>query len=246
MSGHAGNQNFILGDRPLSGCVLYLDATNSLVSSSYGFNTSEWSPVLGSSYTLYNSPAYSSSFSGGCVNFNGSTQYAVNDSNLSLYFHSSAVSFNMWFYPVSQGQIVSEWGQSNYGGWHDAQLEIYNNGANSGSFSFIIWGGYNTNYVRSAAVPYNKWYMLTLTHTGTILTGYLNGNSLGTKNFTREAPYNNGYQLFYALCRSDETNTIGTTAYAGGKVGHFSVYNSAISATDITNLYSGSKARFGL
>ena len=229
MSGHAGNQNFILSGSVIkNGLVLYIDAANSLVSSSYGVNPPNWNAVMGSNGTLYNNPIWTGSF-GGSLIFNGSNQYV--DFGDILHFNSGdSFTINVWFncanvYPPFASAIVSH-----------------------GDYAYVpyiqsaqIWWAkarITNDYGSGITVANNIWYNLTvINNVNSNVVYYLNGVYQNTKTFAVTYDYNKNLRLGM----SDSEG-----AYFSGSFAQLSMYNRALSSSEIVALYSGSKARFGL
>jgi len=205
---------------------------------SYPLSSSVWYNLssIGSSTSLVNGPTYNSSNSGSIV-FNGTTQYALTSNLLNPTTFPNESVF-VWFYPISSGCIVSELGQASVSGtWHDSNIEINS----SGLISFATWGGSLVNKVVSSAKSFNTWYNLGFTYSGTTLTAYINGASIGTTTFTRQTTSS----LYYGLCSTDITN-MGASGPASGRLGNFIFYNRGLSATEVLQNYNAQKGRFGL
>lgn len=218
-----------------NGLILHLDTANPSSYPGSGTNLYDLSGNTNTA-TLYNA-TYDSGNLGSFV-FNGSTSYALtNNNSLTPYVTGTSISHFIWVYPTSPGQIVVEYGQYGGGGWHDSNIEINS----SGAFSFSTWHGGLTNKVTSANLPFNQWYYVGFTYDGTNLTGYVNGEAIGTITISRQAPGN----LYYALFISDSTN-MGTFGYGGGKFSVFSVYNRALTNQEVTQNYNALKGRYGL
>jgi hypothetical protein len=206
---------------------------------SYPLSSSVWYNLsnTGSSTSLVNGPTYNSSNSGSIV-FNGTNQYALTSNLLNPTTYPNESVF-VWFYPTSAGQIVSELGQATIDfGYHDSNIEI----SGSGVISFATWGGNLTNKVVSSAKSFNTWYQLGFTYSGTTLTAYINGASIGTATLTRQPPT----ALYFGLCAIDSITNMGTPGYAGGRLGNFIFYNRGLSATEVLQNYNAQKGRFGL
>lgn len=218
-----------------SGLTLCLDGG---FVSSYPRSGTTWTDLSFNVYssTLVNGPTYGSA-NGGSIVFDGANDYAITPNLLNPSSNPNESVF-VWFYPTSAGQIVSELGQQTINaGWHDSNIEI----SSGGAFSFSIWHGSLTNRVVSTARPFNAWYNLGFTYSGTTLTAYINGSSIGTTTFTRQT----NTSLYYGLCSIDSTN-MGTAGYAGGRMGGFMFYNRALSQAEITQNHNAQKTRFGL
>ena len=206
---------------------------------SYPRTGTTWSDLSGNgnSTSLVNQPTFNSSNNGSIV-FNGVDQYGLTANILNPTANPNESVF-AWFYPTSAGQIVSELGQAAINsGFHASNIEI----SSGGVFSFSIWHGSLTNKVVSSASSFNTWYYIGFTYTGTTFTAYINGVSIGTATFTREPPTS---ALYYGLCAIDSTS-MGTTGYAGGRMGNFMFYNRGLSSSEVLQNYNAQKTRFGL
>jgi len=227
-----------LGPREVSnGVVLDIDASDA---NSYSGSGTSWKDISGNnnSLVLTNSPTFSSS-GGGYFTFTAaSSQYALVNNNILNPTTFPNVTQAIWFYPTSAGQIVSELGQSVINtSWHDANIEINS----SGVFYFSLWQGNYTAKVTSAAQSFNNWYYLVLSYSGTTLTAYINGAAIGTATFTRST----NTVLYYALCANDATNMT-STAYAGGRIASFSVYNWGLTTTEVLQNFNAKRRRFNI
>ena len=206
---------------------------------SYPQSSSVWYNLssIGSSTSLVNGPTYNSSNSGSIV-FNGTNQYALTSNLLNPTTYPNESVF-VWFYPTSAGQIVSELGQATIDfGYHDSNIEI----SSGGVISFATWGGNLVNKVVSSAKSFNTWYQLGFTYSGTTLTAYINGASIGTATLTRQPTT----ALYFGLCAIDSITNMGTAGYAGGRLGNFIFYNRGLSATEVLQNYNAQRGRFGL
>jgi hypothetical protein len=155
---------------------------------------------------------------------------------------STAQSIFIWCYPTEQGVIVSELGSASINtAWHDSNIEI----SSGGLISFSVWHGNLVNRVTSSSKSFNTWYNLGWTYSGTTLTAYINGASIGTATLTRSAPFNNGNNLHYALGAEDGTN-MGEGSYCAMRVGSFQVYNRGLTAEEVATNYNSYKAIYGL
>ena len=210
---------------------------------------STWTDNVGNSNaTLANSPTYSSS-NGGYISLNGSNQYVMTSTSLNAQISgtspskSNAQSIFIWCYPTEQGIIVSEIGQATINtAWHDSNIEILSTGV----VDFSVWHGSLANKVSSTAKSFNNWYHLGWTYSDTTLTAYINGASVGTATLTRQAPFNNGFNLHYALGATDSTRMGSDGSYCAMNVGSFQVYNRALTSDEVLTNYNSNKATYGL
>jgi hypothetical protein len=205
---------------------------------SYPRTGTTWSDLSGNgnSTSLVNGPTFNSSNDGSIV-FDGVNEYGLTANLLNPTTFPNESVF-VWFYPTSAGQIVSELGQAAINTlWHDSNIEI----SSGGLISFATWGGNLTNKVVSTAKSFNTWYNLGFTYSGTTLTAYINGSSIGTATFTRQTTT----ALYFGLCAISITN-MGTEGYAGGRMGNFMFYNRGLSSSEVLQNYNATKSRFGL
>jgi hypothetical protein len=193
-----------------------------------------------SNATLYNSPTYSSS-GGGYLTFNGSNQYLGTNTALGSKLNpintSTIISIFLWAYPMDNGVIVSELGQTSINtGWHDSQIEMV-----AGTLRFSVWSN-GTGFASTISTPLNNWYYMGFTYDGTTLRGYVNSAAAGTGTYSRSTP---GANLYYAIAALDSTS-LGDGTYSNMRFGGMQVYNTALSAVDVLQNYNAQKSRFGL
>lgn len=212
------------------------------MTSSYSGSTSVVDLVGNSNATLVNTPAYSTN---GYLTFDGVNEYLITNTSLNSKLSpantSTVISFFIWAYPMDNGVIVTEQGTAGSinTGWHDSQLEMVN-----GVIKFGVWTSSGPGSVSSSiSTPLNNWYYLGLTYDGTTLRGYVNAQLAGSVNLTRSAPYSAGAGLFYGIAANDSTS-LGDGTYAKIKFGAFHVYNTALSAQQVTNNYNATKSDY--
>jgi hypothetical protein len=209
---------------------------------SYSGSGATWTDLSGNgkTYTLANSPTFSSLTGGGVITFAGaSSQYATTATTLFNSTTTNTYSVNIWVFPTGAGQIVSVDGQSTPNtGYHYTAIEI----TAAGLIYLGQWTGTNT-VIASSARSLNAWYNLAITYNGTTATAYVNGTSVGSSAIIWSAP---GASTFFALMSQDSTNMSGTTAYASGSIGAFMVYNRALSADEVTTNFNALRNRYGI
>jgi hypothetical protein len=220
--------------------ILCYDITNQ---NSYpGSGTVVTDILKNSNANLVNTPTFSA-FTSGSLFFDGINEYLMTSTNLSSKFLGSSpnkseiTSIFMWVYPMDNGVILSEQGLTTLNaGWHDSQIEMV-----SGSMKFGMWNGAGvTSVTSSIATPFNNWYYVGMTYNGTTLTSYVDGSNAGSVTFNREAPYNNGSNLHYAIAAEDSTS-MGDGSYAKMYLGRFEVYNYALTQSQILYNYNLTK-----
>ena len=222
-----------------SGLILNYDISNS---SSYpGSGTTITDLQANSNATTFNSPTYTSS-GGAYLTFDGIDDYFRTNtalgSKLNPVNSSTIISIFVWAYPMDDGVIVSELGQTTpNSGWHDSQIEMV-----SGTLRFSVWSN-GTGFASTISTPLNNWYYIGFTYDGTNLRGYVNGSLAVTSGtISRSTP---GANLYYAIASQDNTS-LGGGSYANMRFGGMQVYNTALSTNDVLNNYNATKSRFGL
>jgi len=194
-----------------------------------------------SNATLVNSPTYTSG-GGGYLTFNGTNQYLRTNTSLGSKLNppnsSTTISIFVWVYPMDNGVIVSELGQTTpNSGWHDSQIEMV-----AGTLKFSVWQN-QPGFSSTISTPLNNWYYVGFTYDGTNLVGYVNGASAVTSGtIARSTP---GANLFYAVASLDATN-LGDGTYANMRFGGMQVYNTALIGADVQQNFDSEKSRFGL
>jgi hypothetical protein len=222
-----------------SGLILNYDISNS---SSYpGSGTKITDLQANSNATTFNSPTYTSS-DGAYLTFDGSNQYFTTDTALGSKLNpansSKIISIFVWVYPMDNGVIVSEIGQTTpNSGWHDSQIEMV-----SGTLRFSVWSN-GTGFASTISTPLNNWYYVGFTYDGTNLRGYVNGSLAVTSGtISRSTP---GASLYYAIAHADFTS-LGDGNFSNMRFGGMQVYNTALSTNDVLDNYNATKSRFGL
>ena len=223
-----------------SGLILNYDISNS---SSYPGSGTTITDLQGNSNaTTFNSPTYTSS-GGAYLTFDGINEYFTTNTALGSKLNpansSTIISIFVWVYPMDNGVIVQEIGQTTpNSGWHDSQIEMV-----SGTLRFSVWQNQPSGFASSISTPLNNWYYIGFTYDGTNLRGYVNGSLAVTSGtISRSTP---GANLYYAIAHADNTN-LGDGSFANMRFGGMQVYNTALSTNDVLNNYNATKSRFGL
>lgn len=203
--------------------------------------TSTITDIVGSSNATLNSgPTYSSN---GYLNFDGVDEYLMTNSSLNSKLSpvntSTVISHFVWIYPMDNGVIVTEQGDTSLNGvgWHDSQIEMV-----SGTLKFAVWNGISLS--SSISTPLYNWYYVGLTYDGTTLRAYVNSQLAGSVVGARSTPYNDGSAgLYYGIAANDGTS-LGDGTYAKMKLGAFHVYNKALSSKEISDNYTVTKSDY--
>jgi hypothetical protein len=217
-----------------AGLVLHLDAGNTL---SYPGSGTTWTDIAQSkTFTLVNSPTYSSA-NGGYLSFvPASSQYATSSTSLT----SSLTTFTMeaWHYYTgtnSSGQpcIITELypgvtSRINFslGGNTSANLQ-------SGFFD----GAWRTT--NAYTLTANNWYHIVGTYDGAINKLYVNNSLVQNSSAIGNTPSTSqgGIRL---MRRWDNAE------YWGGRLAVVRIYNTALDTTQISQNYNTQRSRFGL
>jgi hypothetical protein len=188
--------------------------------------------IGGKSFTLNNSPTWSSS-NGGYFNFNSSSsQYAICNTSLPSL---STWTVGVWHYYTGENTgglpcIVTETfigGNINY--------SLGNNtggGLSSGFFN----GGWQTS--GTYALTPNNWYYIVGTYDGTSNNLYIN-NTLVSSGPYSYAPVTSGAGI-RLMERWDSAD------YWDGYLATVDIFNEALDQTEITSRWNSTKSRFGL
>jgi hypothetical protein len=221
----------------LVGLVLRYDINNAV---SYpGSGTAVTDLQSNSNATLTGGPTYSSSY----LAFDGINDALITDTSLASKVTSDVTSIMMWAYPMDNGVLLSEVGTAALpgGSWHDAQIEMV-----AGTMKFGMWNSAAISSITSTVTtPLNSWYHFTIVYDGTKLNAYVNGAAAGSVTFARQNPIEVGAGLHYAIAATDSTN-MGDGTYTNMRLGEFRVYSTALSTTDVQQVFNATKTRFGL
>ncbi len=212
-----------------SGLQLYLDAGNS---ASYPGSGTAWTDlsVNGRNGTLINGPTYSSA-DGGSIVFDGSDDYVQCTGSLTV----TAATFVTW--------IKRNGNQGQYDGI------LFSRGTSVTGMNFFSTNqlGYhwnnnsNTyNWASGLTIPDLTWCMVAVSVTSTAATAYLCQSS-GTTTATNTVSHGSSTIDDIKIAR-DETST----RYFNGNIAIAQLYNTALSAADISQNFEVHRARFGV
>ena len=206
--------------------VLSLDASN--------YTSGAWvDSVGGKSFTLYNSPSWSSN-NGGYFTFTASSsQYAQSNTSLP---NLSNWTMEVWHYYTG----------SNTGGNPCILTEVYPGsvgqinyslGDNNGGFSSGFFDG-GWRVTDGYSLTPNNWYHIVGTYDGTTLNLYVNNVLVDTTNYTgNPVSSQGGIRL---MTRWDLPD------YWGGRLATVDIYDKALSNSQVTSKWNLTKSRFGL
>ena len=195
-----------------------------------------------SNATLFNTPTYAS----GYLTFNGTNQYLTTNTSLNSKLSpantSKVISIFLWAYMSDDGVLITELGQTALNnGWYDSQIERV-----TGTLRFSVWSN-QPGFASTVATSLNTWYYIGFTYDGTTLRGYVNGAAAGTGTYFRSSPYvdGGGVGLHYAVAAGTGTN-LGDGTYSNMRLGAFQVYNTALTAGQVSTNFQAGRGRYGV
>lgn len=238
-----------------SGLVLHLDAANP---KSYSGSGTAWTDMSGNSNTgtLTNGPTYSSANAGSLV-FDGINNYVATPTSGSiLAFPDTTFTISVWIktsmtgYSTTPGILIASKDYTFSGaGWgFGLGYPGYNGSTVYGFFASVkATGGYFVNYTSSTtAVNDGKWHNLVavITTSTTIQANninilYLDGNLISVNTFSNGSLYL-APTLAVDICRRSTGN------YFAGNLSQISIYNSALSATEVRQNFEALRGRYGI
>jgi hypothetical protein len=222
-----------------SGLVLNLDAGNA---GSYSGSGTTWIDISGNSNTgtLVNGPTYSSA-NGGSIVFDGTDDYVLVPSNASIPYTSSARTVNIWFYTNS-----ATWAKD------VNSLFFYGTGTNGQAFGIdmdvypqmevFTWGGVGRDLTFNTTYSQVGWKNICVTYDGsTTILIYENG--VFTQTLTLTASCNTLSSGVYIGAINPSVLAGG---YYNGNIAQSSIYNRALSASEVSQNFNATRGRFGI
>jgi hypothetical protein len=213
------------GNIVTNGLVLYLDAANYL---SYVSGSTTWRDISSSnlSGSLINGPTFSSG-NGGSIVFDGVDDYV--NATSSLYVDNFTL--NAWVYKTTSGiQTIIAKGNASF------QLNFYLRIAGNSGF-FGTSGGFTE--ISVADLTLNTWNNTVLTYDKNNLKYFLNGVFINQISATNTPILSSSNTI---IGRLGDFNG----QYWTGRIASTSIYNRALTASEILQNYNSTKARFGL
>ena len=214
-----------------NGLVLYLDAGQS---TSYSTGTT-WTDLSGNGNTgtLMNGPTYSNS-NGGSLSFDGSDDY-VNISNSSS-LNPSYVSVSCWvkFDVVNiNRQLIAKRNTFDQGSYW-----LYVSSSNQ-----ILWDTYQNNTQNRQTYTFNflsnVWYNVSATYSSSEKIIYVNGNAVSsTSGGNQLTSVSNNIRI--------GADTSSLQYFLNGNIAQVSIYNRALTASEIQQNFNALRGRFGV
>jgi len=170
---------------------------------------------------------------GNALNFVAASSQYVASPNLG---NPQSVSIAAWVKSGAAGGVVfDENGTATpNGAWHETQIEI----EASGIVWACVWIGSISCVKATNSIGFNQWHYLAMTYNvaNHTLSGYYDGK-LGASSVVTKQYVSTG-NLFYLLGTTDTTNN-GNGNYFTGIIDEARIYNRALTATEIYELFEG-------
>jgi hypothetical protein len=213
------------------GLVLYLDAANTR---SYVSGSTTWTDLSrgGNNGTLINGPTFNGD-NGGSIVFDGSNDF-INFTSLNPITSSSPFTLTSWLNVKTHSTYGISLFIGNGSGNNSAYLG-YVTAAQNGASNSIGGGFYGIN-MGSGISTNTGWHYVVLSYTGNDAYLYVDGVLRVTRNSHIAALTNTSIVIGKA--------NIGTTFSFNGNVGASSIYNRALSPTEILQNYNATKQRY--
>ena len=218
---------------PVPEPILYLNAVD------YTGSGATWPAEIGSNGTLVNAPTFEAP-APTYFSFNGTNETATTANLKASFASSNSQTLEIWVNTASDnGVVISQQSTTPVNsGYHLSVMEIV-----AGDLKVGLWQNPgNIGNVTVGAVTRDQWqqYVLTYNDATNTLTGYINAGSSATVILENDPP---SPQWYYALCQADPTS-MGDGSFLAADIGLFRVWNSALSAAQVQELYNENAARF--
>lgn len=223
------------------GLVLCLDAANP---KSYIGSGTAWNDLSGNNNTgtLTNGPTYTSSF-GGSIVFDGTNDYA----SVPTYTQSptTQLTLSLWTKPSSTTQtntLMSKWGSSSQANF---SWLLFLNWFGTGLY-FLVGNSAGTGYsVHSIAhnLSTGSYINYTITYSSGAVNMYMNGNLISSSASANTALKTVATPI--TIGADWDGGSVDTLLrYYNGNISNVSVYNRALSASEVLNNHNATKGRY--
>ena len=227
-----------------SGLVLNLDAGDS---SSYPGSGTTWYDLSGNGNngTLVNGPTYSSA-NGGSLVFDGVNDYiGITNNDLYKFSNTQAFSLNLWVRctATAGGSVMFAFVLAGVRGYY---FTIDVNELRTNSFLFDYWDGGPFRGIQgnNNSITMNTWVMLTATSASNSVNDmkvYQNGVLTSYTNRGTGTPSTINYDTLTMRIGSGDNG-----GYFTGNIAQVSIYNKALTASEIQQNFNARKSRYGL
>jgi hypothetical protein len=207
-----------------SGLLLAVDAANKR---SYPGTGTSWFDLSGNGITgtLTNGPTFNADNMGSIV-FDGTNDYVVASNSL-LVHRTSNWTYSCWLNFTSIPAYATIFSN---GTWGSCLLFRYESGGVAIYSMSQTWG----NFTFSPSLA--RWYKLDFIRNGNSVYFYVNGIYSQTNSFTADIQPNSNFYI----------GAHGTIEVFNGKISQVSIYNRALSASEVLQNYNSTKSRYNL
>lgn len=154
----------------------------------------------------------------------------------------------VWVYPTDYGVVLSVTNSAAPNvAYHFSALEFTNSGGKPLP-NFGIWGGVGIVSDSGTALEFNTWYNMAITYNAATnaMRGYINGAQVATASVNYDSPHDDLETTHHLLFGADDTTNQGNGTYFNGRMGDIRVYDTELSAAQITSNYNNTKVKYGL
>lgn len=216
MGGYANNAPIVT-----DGLVFYVDAGNS---KSYPGSGTTWYNLAGSNNGTFSATPTTNSLNGGSIVFDGAGDYVSLDQTISLTDFTITAAFKITSYGNNWAMFFGNTDTDNFvASNHQTLLRVQDDLSVNSDLS------YTTDLT-------NQIHFLQVTQSGNTNTWYLDGQNIGTSSNSNYAGMSITRMVFYQT-----GNALGVW---GGNYYLASIYNRALSSSEITQNYNALKNRF--
>jgi hypothetical protein len=216
------------------GLALWLDAG---ITPSYPESGTTWTDLSGNNN---NGTINGASYSNGALSYGATSVTTIPMTNLRP---TNAITLESWVLftsNVAQVMIGAQYGNS----WNNSYV-IWVSNPNTWAGGINIGGTFNYRTYAST-INMNTYYHITLTYDGSNQKLYLNGNLVLSWATTGSIAYDVNNTLLAVGNDWDSGYNGGAISGVRGNLAKVSIYNRALSATEVLQNYNALKSRFGL
>ncbi len=211
--------------------------------------TSTWEDTVGTlDATMTGTPTYSSSRG---YTFDGSTQYGriASSNGINNFNNTDTYSVEVWFNP-SSGQpsatlatVLEKWNSTN----QSRYPYIFRYAEQFTNIAIAVYDGTNNPSLLISDINTNTWVQIVgiFNFTTDILTGYKNGSSTGTVSLAGVGTVSNTSLLGIAHRVGNSPGFAAEHMYKGS-IGLVRFYNTALSAAQVSQLFTNTRSTFGI
>ena len=157
-------------------------------------------------------------------------------------------SAEVWVYPTDYGVVLSVTNSATpIVAYHFSAMEFTNSGGKPLP-EFGLWNGTGITSDTGTTLEFNTWYNMAITYNASTNTmkGYVNGSQVATASVNYDSPHDDGNTTQHLLFGANDSTNMGDGTYYNGRIGDIRVYNTELSAAQITSNYNNTKVKYGL